>query len=1277
MNRNESNNVINRLTNNVNSQTGNTAKNSTELVLVAWNLRGSSDPVKSSAQRQKLRENLMSVAFLSEIGIHTVAQQEIAQKAWAGSLFTKQVYFNCSDNATARGGVGIILSSQTESKVELIERIPGGRCIIIKGIIGGCKLILCSVHLPNSEPDQVTFLKMLHNRMKYHSHADYDFVIGGDHNLTRVNADRLGGRPGHRKKANAELSKILEEFELTDAFRDIHDGPAYTWKANNVARRLDYIFSPKSWKPNVKSIEIVPAHLLSDHELVVMTVESDNFFPRGSGTWKMNNSLLDESMYCEFMSDCIAKQLESTEHISDPHLRYELLKCMIAANTRSFSKRRAQRFRDEEKRLAETLQSAIEAFSADLSEANVAALNAIERELKEISLTRAKGAILRSRMKWLQQGERPNSFFLNLEKSRSSKKAILSLKADDGSIIRGKEGIQTEIDKYMMETISDDKSTSLLNSEELINSVADVALGEADYEDLNRLLEVSEIETALINAPKDKTPGVCGITAQVWLKFWPQVKELFMEVINSSFQRQYLPQSLRRALVTFIPKPGRDLETMKGYRGISLLCCDYKIIASALAARIKKVITKLVHSDQTGFIQGRQITDNIRATQDLLWYTNENDVPGYLILTDASMAYDKLQFNYIDATLEAFNFPPRFRSYIKMMRSKCEKSAINHGHRGRFQPVQRGVFQGDPLASYLYLLAQETLSAAIRKDDKIKGIIVNPEGTCFKGMSYADDQSYTLQDRESIEHMVEKVELFGKCSGVVLNKAKTEAIGMGLLKNIEETVAGIKIWPKSVKLLGHWLGYNTDETNKRNYHDKLSSINSTLSPWISRGLTLRGKILVSKVLGVSQVIYSMMAGTVPPSFLNSLNKLLDRFLWNQGVSKIARHVLIQDYKDGGLKQVCMHSLHMSLKASWIKRICEDPDRKAFLFGVREMNRSGGIHKLMESNYSVEMLDGNFNPFYKQVLQSYQTASPLCGQPQGEQVLNQLWVNNQFVKHVFIRNKSFYCQELRSATFGRWFNHQTGLLKNYEEILLTLINPIPEQLYKAIRRATPRSWLIKARSLTVRNAPQPDMVIFKNIKSVLIQKQWKLPAAFKYWKANIESFNDNDYFELFRQNNMNRCVRVYNNTYRMLSHSIITRTRLLHLGLRNDGDCPNTDTCKYAPDTALHSHYWCPRVKPVLESLVAEIFRRENVRFPITEAQYILGIVANCPLTTLIETILGLARLFIVNFRYRQTKPDAPQLTALLIFVSYKLNLLHKTTEESKKTAFRYTYRNFM
>ena len=102
--------------------------------------------------------------------------------------------------------------------------------------------------------------------------------------------------------------------------------------------------------------------------------------------------------------------------------------------------------------------------------------------------------------------------------------------------------------------------------------------------------------------------------------------------------------------------------------------------------------------------------------------------------------------------------------------------------------------------------------------------------------------------------------------------------------------------------------------------------------------------------------------------------------------------------------------------------------------------------------------------------------------------------------------------------------------------------------------------------------------------------------------------------------------------------------------------------------ARHALYHCPRVFPVLKQLVKTIGTREGSMFDLTETQYILGVVTapSCSLTELVETIMGLARLYIVDFRYKQANPEAPQIDALLIFVSNKLNLLYKTTDEEKK-----------
>ena len=90
-----------------------------------------------------------------------------------------------------------------------------------------------------------------------------------------------------------------------------------------------------------------------------------------------------------------------------------------------------------------------------------------------------------------------------------------------------------------------------------------------------------------------------------------------MQVIQYVENSKRLCNSQYRGKITLMYKSGVR-EDIKNWRPITLLNLDYKIIAKIYAERLKKVLPKIINSDQKAFLDGRQISESVRLTQDII-----------------------------------------------------------------------------------------------------------------------------------------------------------------------------------------------------------------------------------------------------------------------------------------------------------------------------------------------------------------------------------------------------------------------------------------------------------------------------------------------------------------------------------------------------------------------------------------------------------------------------------------------------------------------------------
>ena len=116
----------------------------------------------------------------------------------------------------------------------------------------------------------------------------------------------------------------------------------------------------------------------------------------------------------------------------------------------------------------------------------------------------------------------------------------------------------------------------------------------------------------------DKTPGTDGLPAEFYKVFWKDVSPFLILALNFAFESGYLSVTQRRGVIKLIPKKDAEPYFIKNWRPITLLNNDYKIVAKAIANRIKLVLPSLINHDQTGFLKGRFIGENIRLIDCVL-----------------------------------------------------------------------------------------------------------------------------------------------------------------------------------------------------------------------------------------------------------------------------------------------------------------------------------------------------------------------------------------------------------------------------------------------------------------------------------------------------------------------------------------------------------------------------------------------------------------------------------------------------------------------------------
>ena len=1172
--------------------------------IISLNVRGLADERKRRSIFDYCRKR-SDFAVLQET--HSVREIESIWKTEWGS----NIVF--SHGKSDARGICILLPCNFDYKMFNIETDEEGRYIVLDIKIEECILTLVGLYAPNK--DSPCFFQDIH---KILANGNECKIVIGDFNLTLNNIDRLNCISNNNKSAQI-VQQMCNEYLLEDVWRVRNPNEKqFTWFKNHTdkyevkASRIDYVLVSRGML--VENATFCPA-MFTDHRAVFVSISTQQN-KRGPGYWKINNLLLQNEDYVQFMTNTLKKKIEQTQ-LLDPLLRWEQIKKEIATKTKNYSRK---------ERGIKTLTISQLLENIDILQSNIplnqSKLHILEKSIADLEKLQdeyVQGVMFRSKAKWYNEGEQSSKYFLNLEKSRYNARTCRVL-LDSGKEIHNQDVILAKQREFYVDLYASDPSIdfSLTNDQNIY--IPEHMQQSFEYE-----FNIEELKLAIMSMKKNKMPGKDGISVDFYQRFWEIIKGPMFEMVTESFYKSKIPLSMSEGILNLIPKGNKDARLLKNLRPITLLNSDYKAVEKMISNRLREALPYIIHPDQTGFMLNRRISTNIRKILDLVMITKRNKQEALLLCCDFLKCFDRVEFTCITESLKYFKFGNYLTNWVSILYKNFNIQVQNNGFFSEKIDVTRSIHQGGCCSAELFLLCAEILAIKIRNEG-IKGIKYGDLEQLLN--QFADDTDVASPfEEDNLNKIIQIFDEFQRNSGFTLNYDKTTIYRLGSLRNTNAKLYTQKPlnWSNEpFNVLGVWISDNVDELITMNYDPIITKVQEVLGMWSNRSLSLMGKITVINSLVASLFVYKIMVlPFIPTSYVKKFENIVTTFLWNGKKPKIPLRILQLSKKSGGMNLINLRSREISLKCTWIQIIESDARTMELASYVLNTKINGDIWKC---NLNKRDVREAFEPsFWRDVLEAWSYVNFSTSWED-----KPLWYNS----NIRINNKVIFWEEAYNKGL-LWISQisSNGKMISLEEAKL-LFNLNYFEIYQ-LWQALPTQYKGNA----IPNSSQYDLnVTHKNLSRLVYGNLTNLRDQNIAQKVNkwandwASEFSYEDYVsacrEIFIVSNVPK-LRSFQ--YRLINWAVITNIHMQYWDQNIDNKCT---FCKINEETYRHLFLECPYTRD-LWSIVD--FDKDTV---ITYKGVILNQLA--PRQSVKNFLCLLCKQFIYASRCLQSTPSLHQ-----------------------------------
>ncbi|GKB94219.1 uncharacterized protein Tco_0980356 [Tanacetum coccineum] len=351
----------------------------------------------------------------------------------------------------------------------------------------------------------------------------------------------------------------------------------------------------------------------------------------------------------------------------------------------------------------------------------------------------------KSKIEWLCVGDCDSSYFHKVVKAKTIRNRIHSVEGLHGGIVEGRHVASVFVQHYE----NCFGCSSLVESISNPNSLFSNKINPKKANFMIRSVTHLEVKEAMFSIGENKSPGSDGYTSAFFKCSWDIVGNEVTQAVQDIFKNGQLLRELNHTIISLVPKvqvPGKVTD----YRPISSCNIIFKCISKIITNRIKDSLHDIISENQSAFISGRRISDNILLTQEIMKNYHLSRGPPYVMV--------KWIMKCVSTASFSINVNGSLHSYFK---------------------GKRGLRQGDPLSPYLFTMVMEVLTLMLKRNiRREEAFQFHPkcERQEIINVCFADDLfMFSYANFDSVKVISDALQEFKNYSGLVPSLPKSTA----------------------------------------------------------------------------------------------------------------------------------------------------------------------------------------------------------------------------------------------------------------------------------------------------------------------------------------------------------------------------------------------------------------------------------------------------------------------------------------------------------------------